>query len=79
MHRASENVCRFIARGIQREETEFEVLVEQPECEEAHSWKYAAEIPANAASCEHDGIEECFLGSSVYGDGAVLFRYIFLQ
>ena len=70
VHRNSENVCKYIADGVEREGAEFELLV-RPDSEKEHDWKYhsGSNIPESAVTCEHAGIEECYLGLSLYGDG----------
>ena len=72
MHRNSENVCKYIAGGVEKEGTEFEVLV-RLESEKEHGWKYHSprdpHVPEDAVKCQHPGIEACYLGLSLYGDG----------
>ena len=72
MHRDSENGCKYIADGVEKEGTEFEVLV-RLDSEKSHDWKYsdprAPAVPEDAVTCQHPGIEACYLGLSLYGDG----------
>ena len=72
MHRDSENVCKYIASGVEKEGTEFEVLVRQVS-EGEHKWKYHNPrdpgVPEDAVTCQQPGIEACYLGLSLYSDG----------